>query len=117
MAVPQRLQAIRRLFLAKLEKVRDDLPHKMRSEMARKELDKVLGPVWREEVEAAGFQLDPTGDMGCDMEERLDKLPMATREEGYHGDDVPPPTKKKSEEDEEKEKDSIIIKLIRLIHG
>ena len=64
------MMAIRRLYLAKLDKMPSDLPHEERCELARKELDKVLGPIWRDEVEAAGEQLDPTGD----MIERLDKL-------------------------------------------
>jgi hypothetical protein len=106
------MMAIRRLYLAKLDKMPSDLPHEERCELARKELDKVLGPIWRDEVEAAGEQLDPTGD----MIERLDKLPEATREAGYHGDDVVPPVLNKKEEEKE-DKNSILLKLIKFLHG
>ncbi len=108
MSVPQRIAAIRRLFLAKLEKMPADMPHEERVEASRRELDKVLGPSWREEVEAAGAHMDPTGD----MQERLDKLPMVTREEGYHGDDVPPPIPKKKEEDDE---EGITVRIMKVM--
>ena len=113
MSHPERMAAIRRLFLSKLEKVDEDMPHDMRIEMARKDLDKVLGASWREEVRAAGVELDPTGDMGCDMQERLDKLPIATRDAGFHGDDVPPPMKKKKEHGSK----SIIVRLMKLFQS
>lgn len=106
MSTPERMAAIRRLFLAKLEKMPADMSHDVRVEMARKELDKVLGPVWRMEVEDAGEDLDPTGDMIS----RMDKLPEATREEGFHGDDVPGPEKPKK-------KESIIQMLMSFLHG
>lgn len=106
MSTPERMMAIRRLFLAKLEKMPSDMQHKLRVEMARKELDKVLGPMWRMEVEDAGCELDPTGD----MLDRVDKLPEATRDAGYHGDDVPPPEKSK-------DKDSVLAMLMKLLHG
>ena len=106
MSIPERMSAIRRLFLAKLDKMPSDMPHEHRVECARKELDKVLGLGWRDEVQEAGLELDPTGD----MTERLDKLPMATREEGFHGDDVPSPEKKKS-------KGSVVKLLMKFLHG
>ena len=112
MSSPERMGKIRRLFLAKLEKMPSDMPHEKRVEAARFELDQVLGPEWRKEVEEAGVDLDPTGDMA----ERLDRLPMATREAGFHGDDIPMKNKPK-EEDKEDEGTSIIIRLMKFIHG
>lgn len=108
MSHPERMSAIRRLFLAKLAKMPSDMEHEERVESARSELDKVLGDSWRKEVEDAGMELDPTGD----MQEKLDKLPMATRDAGYHGDDVPPPEKKKKKP---VEKDSIIMRIIKIV--
>lgn len=107
MSVPERMAAIRRLFLAKLEKMPAHLDHEVRVELARRELDRALGPIWRKEVEDAGLELDPTGD----MLERLDKLPMATREAGYHGDDVEPPQPKKEG------RNGMIVKLMQFFHG
>ena len=101
MSTPQRIAAIRRIYLAKLAKMPAEMPHDERRDTCRKELDKVLGPVWREEVAASGEELDPTGDMF----DRLDKTEEATKDEGYQGDDVPPPHK------------SIIKKLMAFFHG
>ena len=98
MSTPERMKAIRRLFLAKLEKMPSEMKHEMRIEMARKALDKDLGMSWRDEVKEAGPELDPTGDM----------LPKATRDEGYHGDDVPEPVKNKK---------GMIKQLIEYFHG
>ncbi len=90
-----RLAAIRRLYLSKLEKMPSDMPHEQRCESARTELDKVLGTSWRDEVEEAGEELDPTGDMLSLM----DRLPEATREAGFKGDDIPEPKRTKSKEE------------------
>lgn len=110
MSEPRRMAAIRRLFLAKLAKMPSDMPQEMKVEAARRELDKTLGPIWRDEVDDAGFGMDPTGD----MKERLDKLPCATREAGFSGEDVPPPTKKKSEEPKGK---SMLHRLMMFFNG
>lgn len=109
MSTPERMMAIRRLFLAKLEKMPSDMQHNDRVEMARKELDKSLGPIWRMEVEQAGVELDPTGD----MLERMDKLPEATKEEGFQGDDIPQMTLKKKPKKEQ----SIVHTFMKIFHG
>jgi hypothetical protein len=113
MSEPRRMAAIRRLFLTKLEKQPSDAPHELRVERARKELDKALGPIWREEVRKAGVELDPTGDMieKDDMQERLDNLPMATRDEGYQGLDVEEPVERKKKPEE---KDSMFVRLVKI---
>ena len=107
MSDPQRIASIRRLFLAKLEKISEEMPYEERVECARKELDNDLGPMWREEVKR--IDLDPTGEK---MEEKADsfydRLSSATREEGYHGDDVPSAPR---------DKKSIILKLMEFFHG
>ena len=107
MAEPRRMSAIRRLFISKLDAMPSDVPHSIRVEMARSELDKALGPMWREEAKEAGHMMDPTGD----MLERMDKLPEATCEAGYAGEDVPPPEKKMKH-------NPVIIKLMKFFgHG
>ena len=106
MANPHRLSAIHRLFLAKLEGIDSNEPHEIREELAREELDRVLGQGWRDEVEDAGYGMDPTG------EPKEDPLFTATRDEGYHGDDVPAPDKKKK-----KKKPNSIMNRISMFLG
>ena len=122
MSDPRRIAAMRRLFITKLNATPSHKPHEERVEMARKELDKALGPVWRDEVEGAGFGMDPTGDMGS----RLDRLQDATKEAGFSGDDVPPKRPvavnvSKIEDEEEDEDESsvpdIMLRLMKFFGG
>ena len=109
MSVPRRMAALRRLFLAKLEDMPSDMPEEARAEAARNELDNVLGPEWRKEVEDAGFGMDPTGDEGDSMANRLQQ---ASVNEGFDGGNIPEAPKV-----EKLDKASLIERLSKFIHG
>ena len=140
MSDPRRISAIRRLYLAKLEHMPSNIPYEDRCEGAKRKLDEVLGPMWREEVKNIG--LDPTG--GADMDNNLDsfydRLSNATRDEGYHGDDsphAPLPGEREQKEDKEggcnhdketscstcgqeskkEEPNGLIAALMKMLHG
>lgn len=108
-----RVRALKRLFTAQLDKQPSDLPHEVRVERARKVMDKKLGPIWREEIKALGE--DPTGpDMSAQMDEFAERLRQETREEGFHGDDVP--CEPEAEHLKKKHKpDSIMVRIIKLL--
>lgn len=91
MSTPERIGSIKRLYQARLAKMPAEMPFEERCECAKKDLDKMLGPMWRKEMELYGENLDPTGEV---TEEKLTKrLKKATRKEGYQGEDVHPPHK------------------------
>jgi hypothetical protein len=105
------------------------MTHEERCEGAKRALDKVLTPQWREEVKAIG--LDPTG--GEEMESKLstfyDRLTTATQDEGYKGEDIPAPPKDAQELESrakapvavvqvsQENSAGIVEKLMNLLHG
>ena len=121
MSEPRRIAAIRRLYLAKLENMPSSMSYEERVQGAKRALDKVLTPQWREEVKAIG--LDPTD--GAELEQCTenfyDRLTTATQEEGYKGEDVPPAPKGVNEierrKDDKDDNSGIIAMLMKLIHG
>lgn len=108
-----RIRALNRLFQAKLDKMPADMPYEDRIECAKKEMDKCLGPIWREEIKVAG--VSPI-DEDKKMDNFYDRVHKLTREEGYHGDDVPEGPKGE-EEKRRRGKKSIIMNIIKFLHG
>jgi hypothetical protein len=118
MSTPGRIADIRRVFLAKLDKIPQDIPEEIRVKLAKEQLDEAV-PGWRDEVKAAGHGMNPTG--GDDLEE-------ATKDVGYMGDDVSSPIEIKEESCEacggdgckgceEKGQDQVMDKLKEFFHG
>ena len=111
-----RIVAIRKLFISKMEKMPADMPHEERIEKAKLALDKVLGPIWRDEIE--DVDLDPIGDKQTNsLEPFYDKLRKALQDEGHHGGDTPCAPEDASELNKRKDKDSIIGRIMAFIHG